>query len=140
MTPSDAPKQVYALASASLISSFILIAGGLYLAARGQYFGIISAFGAAVLTLRAIRTLSTRVTDAGVSQASWGGRVHLSWNAVREVRRTPLSFTLMGDRRKVVVSVEEFQDTATAISYIESHLPSNLSRSRSTGVLGNSKQ
>jgi len=121
--PSDAPKQVYPLASTSLIFSSILTVGGVVLAARGEASFLVPAFGALVLTLRAIRTLSTRLTEAGVSQWSWGGRIHLSWTEVTQVTRTPLSLTLIGDKRQVVVSVEEFQDTAAAISYIESHLP-----------------
>lgn len=121
--PSDPPKQVYPLASTSLIFGSILTVGSVVLAARGQASGLLTAFGALILTLRAIRTLSTRVTEAGVSQWSWGGRIHLSWTDVTQITRTPLSLTLIGDKRQVVVSVEEFQDTAAAISYIESHLP-----------------
>jgi hypothetical protein len=127
LKPSDAPKQVHALASASLIFCVILIASGIFLAVRGQSLGSISAFGALVLAFRAIRTLSTRVTDTGVSQLTWGGRLHLSWTEITQVTRTPLSFTLAGNEKRVVVSLEEFQDTAAATSYMESHLPVNLS-------------
>lgn len=134
VTPSDAPKQVYPLASTALISSFILLAGGIVLAFNGQFLGIISAFGAFLLAFRAIRTLSTRVTEKGVSQLSWSGRVHLQWIEVTQITRRPLSLTLAGDKRQVMVSVEEFQDTAAAINYIESRLPSNLSSNRFAGV------
>gem|GEM_PF-3348695 len=127
MTPSAAPKQVYPLASASLIFGFILMAWSVFSAAIGQSAGIVTAFGALALMLRAIRTLSTRVTEAGVSQLTWGGRVHVSWTEVTKVTRTPLSLTLTGEKMTVVVSVEEFQDTAAAISFIESHLPPHLS-------------
>ncbi len=128
VTTPDAPKQVYPLASTSLIFSSILMASGVLLAVKtGQSLGLVSAFGALVLTLRAIRTLSTRVTEAGVSQLNWRGRVNLSWTEITRVTRTPLSLTLTADKKQVVVSVEEFQDTAAAIAYIESHLPSKLS-------------
>jgi len=126
VTASSPPRQVYALASASLLFGIILFASGVISAASGQSIGVISASGALVLTLRAIRTLSTRMTEAGVSQLTWGGRVHLSWNEVTRVTRTSLSFTLIGNKKRVVLSVEELQDTAAAISYIESRLPSNL--------------
>ena len=121
---SHAPKQVYGLAAASLISSCVLCAAGACLAVEGQGIGLISGFGALLLALRAIRTLSTRITAAGVSQLTWAGRVHLSWSEVTHVKRTPLSFTLTGGKTRVVVSVEELQDTAAAKSYIESRLMS----------------
>lgn len=130
MTPPDAPKQVYPLASTALISGSVMLAGGIFLAASGASLGVISAFGALLLTLRAIRTLSTRVTEAGVSQLSWRGRVHLPWTEVTQVTRTPLSLTLAGEKSRVVVSLEEFQDTAAAITYMESRLPSNLGSKR----------
>lgn len=131
---SDAPKQVYPLASTGLIFGCILTASSVFLAVIGPSFIFFTAFCALISTLRAIRILSTRVTEAGVSQWNWRGPVHLSWTEVTEVTRTPLSLTLTGDHRQVVVSVEEFQDTAAAISYIESHLPSNLCSNRSVGV------
>jgi len=133
VTPSDAPKQVYPLASTALLFGSILFAGNVFLATTGPSFIYVTAFCALVSTLRAIRTLSTRVTEAGVSQWNWRGHVHLPWTEVTEVTRTPLSLTLTGDKSRVVVSVEEFQDTAAAIAYIESHLPSNLSN-RCAGV------
>jgi hypothetical protein len=134
MRPSDAPRQVYPLASTALISGSILTAGNFLLAASGQRLGLFVGFGALALTLRAVRTLSTRVTETGVSQLHWGGRVQLSWSEVTQVTRTPRSFTLTGDERRVVVSVEEFQDTAAAISYIESHLRSNFRSNPGAGV------
>lgn len=134
MTASVAPRPVFSLASTPLLSSMILVAGNLILAHSGQRFAIITACLALLLTLRAIRTLSTRLSDAGVTQLSWRGRVHLSWADVTQVTRTPRSLTLTGDRQQVVVSVEEFPDTPTAISYIEAHLPSTLS-SRSESPL-----
>lgn len=128
VTPSDAPKQVYPLASTALIFSSVLIVSGVFLtASTGQFLSLYSVVGGLFLMLRAIRTLSTRVTEAGVSQLNWRGRVHLSWTEITRVTRTPLSFRLTGDKKRVVVSVEEFQDTAAAIAYIESHLPSDLS-------------
>jgi hypothetical protein len=126
--PSDTPKLVYALASTQLIFGAVQIPFTAYLAASGQTLGIVTAFGALVLTLLAIRTLTTRVTEAGVSQLTWGGRVHLSWAEVTRVKRTPLYFTLMGNKRQVVVPVEVFENTTAVISYIESHLPSHLKR------------
>jgi hypothetical protein len=124
--PSDAPKLVYPLASTALIFGVLQIPASVYLAVEGQSLGIITAFGAVALTLNAIRTLSTRVTDAGVSQLTWNGRIHLSWSEVTQVKRTPLSITLTGDKRRAVVPVEVFENTAATISYIESHLPVHL--------------
>lgn len=126
MTPPDPPKLVYPLAFEGLIFGFMVIACGLWLGALGNPLGMVSVFGALVLVLFKIRNVSTRVTEAGVSQLTWRGRVHLSWNEVTHVTRSPLSFTLAGAERRVVVSVEEFADSAAAISYMESHLPPNL--------------
>ena len=126
MTTPDPPKPIYSLAFGPLTVGFLLIASGLWLVALGNSTGLFSAFGAAVLILLKIRDVSTRVTETGVSQWSWRGRVHLSWNEVTQVTRAPLSFTLAGAKSRVVVSVEEFADSAAAISYMESHIPSNL--------------
>ena len=124
--PPHAPKQVYALASASLISCIMLIAAGVIFASRGQSIGLVSAFGALLLGLRAVRTLSTRITETGVSQLTWAGRVRMSWAEVTQVKRTPLAFILTGDKKQVVVSLEELQDTDAAKSYIESFIASKL--------------
>jgi hypothetical protein len=107
---------------------FLLITSGLWLAALGNSTGIYSAFGATILILLKVRNVSTRVTEAGVSQLTLRGRVHLSWNEVTQVTRAPLSWTLAGAKRRVVVSVEEFADSAAAMAYMESHIPSNLRR------------
>jgi len=128
VTPANPPKLIYSLAFGSLMLGILLIAGGLWLVALGNFTGIYSVFGATVLILLKLRNVSTRVTEAGVSQLTLRGRVHLSWNEVTQVTRTPLSFTLAGAKRRVVVSVEEFADSAAAISYMESHI--RMSRSR----------
>lgn len=124
--PPDPPKVIYPLAFGSLILGLLLIAGGLWLIALGNFAGIYSVFGATVLILLKLRDVSTRVTEAGVSQLTLRGRVHLSWHEVTQVTRTPLSLTLAGAKRRVVVSVEEFADSTAAKSYMESHIPSNL--------------
>jgi hypothetical protein len=126
VTPPDPPKLIYSLAFGPLILGFLLIAGGLWLLALGNSSGLYSVFGATVLILLKLRNVSTRVSEAGVSQLTLRGRVHLSWNEVTQVTRQPLSLTLAGAKRRVVVSVEEFADSAAAIYYMESHIPSNL--------------
>lgn len=122
------PKPIYSLAVGPLTVGFLLITSGLWLAALGNSTGIYSAFGATILILLKVRNVSTRVTEAGVSQLTLRGRVHLSWNEVTQVTRAPLSWTLAGAKRRVVVSVEEFADSAAAMAYMESHIPSNLRR------------
>jgi hypothetical protein len=124
--PADPPKLIYSLAFGPLTMGVLLIGSGLWLAAFGNFTGIYSAFGATVLILLKIRNVSTRVDETGVSQWTLRGRVHLSWNEVTQVTRAPLSLTLADRKRRVVVSVEEFADSAAAISYMESHIPSNL--------------
>jgi protein-L-isoaspartate O-methyltransferase len=126
MTPPDPPKLIYPLAFGPLILGFSLIAGGLWLVALRNFAGLYSVFGATVMILLKLRTASTRVTEAGVSQLTLRGRVHLSWSEVTQVTRAPLSLTLAAAKRRVVVSLEEFADSAAAISYIESHIPANL--------------
>jgi hypothetical protein len=124
--PLDPPKLIFPLALGSLIMGFLLIAAGLWLMTLGNSIGIYSVFGAAALIVLKLRNVSTRVTEEGVSQLSLRGRDHLSWNEVTQVARTPLSLTLVGANKRMVVSVEEFADSAGAKSYIESHIPSNL--------------
>jgi hypothetical protein len=88
--------------------------------------GIVSVCGASVLIVLKIRSVSTRVTETGVSQLTLRGRIHLSWNEVTQVTRAPLSFTLVSTNRRVVVSLEEFADSAAVVAYMQSHIPSNL--------------
>jgi len=135
VTPSAAPKQVYAFASTALLTGVVLIAGNLFLAHSGEPFAMITAVLGVFFTLRAIRTLSTRVTEAGVTQLTWSGPAHLAWTEITQVTRRPLAFTLTGAKGQVVVSLEEFQDTAAAISFIEAHLPSNLRTNKPTGQI-----
>jgi hypothetical protein len=123
-----APKLVYPLASTALIFGVLQMTCSAFLAARGQSLGLITAFGALALTLHAARTLSTRITEGGASQWTWSGRVHLPWTEVTQVTRAPLSLTLKAHQRQVVVPLEVFESTAATISFIESHLPSHLSR------------
>jgi hypothetical protein len=124
--PSEAPKLVYPLASAELIFGVLQIPFSAFLAFTGQSLGIITAFGALVLTLHSIRTLSTRVSEAGASQLTWSGRIQLAWAEVTQVTRTVESFTLTGDKKRVVVPVEVFENTTATIAYIEAHLPAHL--------------
>ena len=126
MTLPDPPKVIYSLALGPLIMGFLLVAGGLWLVRIGNVGGLYSAFGAIVLILLKLRNVSTRITEVGVSQLTLRGRIHLSWNEVTQVTRAPLSLTLVGDKSRVVVSVEEFADSTAAMSYMESHIPSNL--------------
>ncbi len=126
VTPPNPPKVIYSLAFETLIWGFLVVAGGLWLGALGNPMGILSICGASVLLTLKIRNVSTRVTEAGISQLTFRGRIHLSWNEVTQVTRAPLSLTLTSAKRRVVVSVEEFADSAAVISYVESHLPSNL--------------
>jgi hypothetical protein len=126
VTPPNPPKVIYSLAFETLIWGFLVVAGGLWLGALGNPMGILSICGASVLLTLKIRNVSTRVTEAGISQLTLRGRIHLSWNEVTQVTRAPLSLTLTSAKRRVVVSVEEFADSAAVISYVESHLPSNL--------------
>ena len=50
----------------------------------------------------------------------------MSWAEVTQVKRTPLAFILTGDKKQVVVSLEELQDTDAAKTYIESFIASKL--------------
>jgi hypothetical protein len=126
VTPLDPPKLVYPLAFGPLVLGFFLVAGGLWLVAHGNSSGMYSVFGATVLILLKLRNVSTRVTEAGVSQLTLRGRVYLSWNEITQVTRAPLSLTLAGAKKRVVVSVEEYADSAAAITYMESHILSNV--------------
>jgi hypothetical protein len=126
VTTPDPPKLIYSLAFGMLTLCLLLIASGLWLVAIGNSGGLYSVFGGTALMLLKLRNVSTRVTETGVSQLTLRGRVHLSWTEVTQVTRAPLSLTLAGAKRRVVVSLEEFADSAAAISYVESHIPSNL--------------
>jgi hypothetical protein len=126
MTPLEPPKPLVPLAFEELLLGLLLIAGGLWLGAWGNALGWVSSLGAALLMLVKLRNVSTRLDEAGVSQLTWRGRVRLPWNDVSAVQRRPLSWTLAGGGRRVVVSVEEFADSAAARTYIEAHLPATL--------------
>ncbi len=126
VTPPDPPTLMSSLAFETLLLGSLVVAGGIWLNALGNAMGILSVCGACFLILLKIRNISTRVTEAGVSQLTLRGRVHLSWDEITQVTRSPLSLTLASTKRRVVVSVEEFADSASVISYMESHIPSNL--------------
>ncbi len=126
MIPPDPPKPIYSLAFETLVFGSLMVAGGIWLGALGNSMGIVSVCGASVLIVLKIRSVSTRVTETGVSQLTLRGRIHLSWNEVTQVTRAPLSFTLVSTNRRVVVSLEEFADSAAVVAYMQSHIPSNL--------------
>ncbi len=88
---------------------------------------IMVVFGAA-RTYQTIRVASTRVTETGVSQLTWIGRVHLSFAEVTRVSRKPFEFALSGPHGRVIVPVEVFENTTEAIGYIESRLPTAVVR------------
>jgi hypothetical protein len=81
-----------------------------------------------VVTFQAIRAASTRVTEKGVSQLTWRGRLNLAFADVTGIRKKPYALTLSGQKGRVIVPVTAFENTAEAIAYIESRLPSNLAR------------
>jgi uncharacterized membrane protein len=80
VTPPDPPKLIYALAFETLILGFLVVVAGIWLGALGNGMGILSVCGACVLMILKIRSVSTRVTEVGVSQLTLRGRVHLSWH------------------------------------------------------------
>ena len=96
VTPPDPPTLIYSLAFETLIFGSLVVAAGIWLGALGNGMGIVSVCGACVLMLLKIRSVSTRVTEVGVSQLTLRGRVHLSWHEVTRVTRAPLSLTLVG--------------------------------------------
>ena len=91
MTPPDPPKVIYSLALGPLIMYFLLIVGGLWLVSIGNVGGLYSAVGAIVFIFLKLRNISTRITEAGVSQVTLRGRIHLSWNKVTQVTRAHLA-------------------------------------------------
>jgi hypothetical protein len=113
--------------------SALQIFTGIGLAAIGRrplepFLGIAMALLAALATFRAIRAASTRVTDSGISQLSLHGRVRLPFAEVTGLKSAPNALTLMAHQRVVVVPVGAFENTAEAIGYIESRLPSSVVR------------
>jgi hypothetical protein len=87
------------------------------------FLGLLLVLFAAVRTFRDIRVASTRVSETGISQFTWRGRVHLSFADVIHMTRKPHMFALSGPECRVIVPVENFANTADAIRYIESRLP-----------------
>jgi len=130
MSP-DAPRVVRSLVTPDLVIGVCQIACYCVLATSaprpvGVGFGLVGAAFAAVITLRAVRVASTRVTEAGISQLTWDGRRHLPWADVTGLTRKPFALTAHG--RRVIVPVEVFENTAAVIAYIESHVPSAVVR------------
>lgn len=133
MISSDAPKLVYPLASTGMLIAVLQLPFSLALVADGQPLGILTTSLALAVTLQTIRALSTRVTEVGLSQLTWSGRIHLSWADITQMTRSRLSLTLAGENGRVVVPVEVFENTAAAIAYIESHVPAHISRNSGAG-------
>jgi hypothetical protein len=131
--PSGAPRLVDSLVSSSPIIGAVQMLAGIGLAITGRrplepFLGFAMALFAIVVTFRAIRVASTRVPDAGVSQLSLRGRLHLPFAEVTGLTRNPYGLTLSAQQRAVIVPVDAFENTADAIEYIESRLPSSVVR------------
>jgi hypothetical protein len=96
---------------------------------RKGWFGPLLFLGGFYLCVDVARTLSTRVSAAGVSQLTWRGRVQLRWDDITAVTRRQRTTVLTGSAARVVVPMESFYDTQAATDYLESHLPSGLRQS-----------
>ena len=131
--PSEAPRLVNSMVSPGAFISAFQIFIGIGLAAIGRrplepFLGIAMALLAALATFRTIRAASTRVTDSGISQWSLHGRVHVPFAEVTGLTSAPNALTLMAHQGVIVVPVWAFENTAEAIGYIESRLPSSVVR------------
>jgi hypothetical protein len=95
---------------------------------RAWAFGPVAFLLGSYLCLDAARTLSTRVSAAGISQLTWRGRLQLRWDDITAATRRQRTIVLTGDAGRVVVPVESFSDTQAALDYMDSHLPSAVRR------------
>ena len=133
---SDPPRLVRSLVSPALIVGAFQILLGIDLAHKdsrpiGSILGVLLTLCAIAVTYRAIRDASSRVTETGISQLMWRGRLHLRFSDVTGMTKKPHVLMLSSNHGRVVVPVGFFEDTASAIGYIEARLPSQFVRNGS---------
>jgi len=71
-----------------------------------------------------LRTLTTQITDEGVSQMTLRGRRYLAWTEVAAVSRNGRAYWLTGGGRKLFLWLSLFEDSDAAHAFVEGHLPS----------------
>lgn len=79
-----------------------------------------------ILIFREIRVVSTHVTDVGVSQLTWRGRIQLHWDEVTTVAKGRRSIKLAGVDGSVIFPIERFCESKAAKGYLDSHLPAHF--------------
>jgi hypothetical protein len=133
---SDAPRLVRSLVSPAVIVGGFQILLGISLAYNdrrpiGSILGVLLTLCAIAVTYRAIRDASTRVTETGISQLTWRGRLHLLFSDVTGMTKKSHVLLLSSRHGRVVVPVGFFENTASAIAYIQARLPSQFVRNGS---------
>jgi hypothetical protein len=82
--------------------------------------------GALAIVSLVVRRMSTKISDAGISQLSWRGRVDLPWDGITTVTRRPRQIIVAGESGRVVLPIESYYDSGDAVRYIDSRLPARL--------------
>jgi len=128
---SDAPRIVSSLVlpNAMLGATQMLLAIGFAIDSRrplGPFLGIALFLMAALTTVHAVRAASTRVSEGGVSQLTWRGRRLLAFADVTGMTKNSRELNLSASAGRVTVPVAYFENTASAIRFIESRLPSHV--------------
>lgn len=126
MPVGDTPKIASTLELARLFATGFVFLQAPLVWERNYWLALAFAIGAIALGLIQIRVLSTRLNPDGVSQLTWRGRRHLRWDEIMTVTRKQRSITLRGAAGSVVVPIESFLDTANAVQFLNSHLPTQL--------------
>jgi len=73
-----------------------------------------------------LRTLTTQLTQEGVSQTTLQGRKYLAWTEVAEVSRNGRAYWLKGKGQKLFLWLSLFEDSDAACAFVEEHLPFSI--------------
>jgi hypothetical protein len=82
--------------------------------------------GALAILFVVLRRISTTLTDEGVSQLTWRGRVDLQWRDIQSIERAAKTVTVTGAGGSVVLPIESYYDSAAALRFLDAHLPAHL--------------
>jgi hypothetical protein len=122
----DPPRIVTRLELAHFFVGVALFANAFLILPEERLMAATSMLGALAIILVVVRRLSTKLTDAGVSQLTWHGRVYMRWSDIKTITRRSTAITVTGGKGSIVLPIESYYDSGAAVRFVDTRLPMHL--------------
>jgi len=124
-----APKIAFRLQIPTLVLLLFWALFYLFVWNHNRLVGLAIGVAGLALCIYRLGILSTQITEAGVSQWTWRGRIALSWDDIALVSKTRSYVVLEGSKGSIRVPIPIYYDSRAVAQFLTSHLPHNVDHS-----------